>query len=154
MAPSRIAVVPAERRHINIIANRLREIDREECEAMGRSGKASLRLALDTSAKAWTAMVDGKPEAMFGVVVEDLLSRIGTPWFLGTDEVYRHGRELLMWGPGFVARMSDSRLTMRNLVSARNRRAIRLLERWGFTVDQNEVTVRGVAFRPFEKVAG
>lgn len=154
MAHSQIAVVPAERRHINIIANRMREIDREECEAMGRSGKASLRLALNTSSKAWTALVDGKPEAMFGVVVEDLLSGIGTPWFLGTDEVYRHGRELLTWGPVFLSRMSDSRLTYRNLVSSRNRRAIRLLERWGFTVDENEVTVRGVAFRSFEKAAG
>lgn len=145
--------MPAQRIHINTIANRLREIDREECEAMGRTGKASLWLALETSSKAWTAMVDGQPEAMFGVVVEDLLSGIGTPWFLGTDEVYRHGRELLMWGPGLLSRLSDSRLTLRNLVSSRNRRAIRLLERWGFTVDENEVTVRGVAFRSFEKAA-
>lgn len=151
---SRVRVVPAERRHINTIANRLREIDREECEAMGRTGKHSLRLALDVSSRSWTALVDGKPEAMFGVVAEDLMNGIGTPWFLGTDEVYRHGRELLMWGPGFVARLCDSSKTLRNLVSSRNRRAIRLLERWGFTVDQDEVIVRGVAFRRFEKVSG
>ena len=150
---SRVRVVPAERRHINTIANRMREIDREECEAMGRTGKHSLRLALDVSARCWTALVDGKPEAMFGVVVEDLMSGIGTPWFLGTDEVYRHGRELLMWGPDFVARLCDSSRHLSNLVSSRNRRAIRLLERWGFTVGEDEVIVRGVAFRRFEKVA-
>lgn len=149
---SRVAVIPAEHVHINTIANRLREIDREECTAMGRTGKQVLRLGLATSSKAWTALVDGRPEAMFGVVVEDLINGIGTPWFLGTDEVYRHGRELLMWGPGFVSRLGDSRMKLRNLVSSRNRQAIRLLQRWGFTVEEEEIMLRGVAFRHFEKV--
>lgn len=154
MADSRVSVVPAERRHINAVANRMRDIDREECEAMGRTGKQSLRIALTTSATAWTALVDGRPEAMFGLVVEDLISGIGTPWFLGTDEVYRHGRELLARGPTFISQFGDSSRHLRNVVSARNRRAIRLLQRWGFTVDEEEVTVRGVAFRRFEKVTG
>lgn len=149
---SAITVVPAERRHINTIANRMRDIDREECTAMGRTGKEALRIAQSTSSRAWTALVDGQPEAMFGVVVEDLISGKGTPWFLGTDEVYRHGRALLMWGPGFISRLSDSSRRLSNLVSVRNRRAIRLLERWGFMVDKDEVIVRGVAFRHFHKV--
>ncbi|MFC0204733.1 hypothetical protein [Novosphingobium soli] len=151
---SRVAVVPAERRHINTIANRMRAVDREECEAMGRTGKEALRLAHATSTRAWTALVDGRPEAMFGVVIEDLIGGIGTPWFLGTDEVYRHGRELMMWGPGFVSRLSDSCRRLRNVVSARNPRAIRLLERWGFEVEEDTVIVRGVEFRHFEKVRG
>lgn len=148
---SRVRVVPAEWRHINRIAGWMRGIDREECEAMGRSAKQALRTSFSTSCKSWTALVDGRPEAMFGVIIEDLLSGIATPWFLGTDEVYRHGRELLMWGPGFVSRMCDSRQRLQNLVSSRNSRAIRLLQRWGFTVDQDEVIVRGVPFRYFEK---
>ena len=151
---SRITVVPAEFRHINAIANRLRDIDRAECTAMGRTGKQALRLGLATSAKAWTAMVDDRPEAMFGVVVADMLSGVGTPWFLGTDEVYRHGRALLMWGPGFLERLGDSLPRLSNLVSSRNRRAIRLLERWGFTVEEEETMVRGEAFRRFVKVSG
>lgn len=117
---------------------------------MGRSGKASLRLALDTSSKAWTALVDGKPEAMFGVVVEDLLSGIGTPWFLGTDEVYRHGRELLAWGPVFLSRLSAG-LTLSNCVSAKNKRAIRLLEHWGFEVSSEVLSCGGVEFRRFSR---
>ena len=149
---SRIAVVPADFRHINVIANRLRDIDRLECSAMGRTAKQAMRLGLATSGKAWTALVDGKPEAMFGVVVEDLINGLGTPWFLGTDEVYRHGRELLMWGPGFVSRLGDSLRRLDNLVSARNRQAIRLLSRWGFTVEEEDIMVRGVAFRRFSKV--
>lgn len=150
---SRVRLVPAEWRHINAVAGRMRTVDAQECRAMGREPKQALRTAFMTSEKAWTAMVDGKPEAMFGVVVESLIDRVGTPWFLGTDAVYRHGRELLMHGPGILARMGDSSRALRNLVSSRNDRAIRLLRKWGFTVMDDEVTVRGVAFRHFEMVA-
>lgn len=108
---------------------------------------------MSTSSKAWTATVDGQPEAMFGLVVESALSGEGTPWFLGSEEVYRHGRALLMWGPGIVAAMRDSTPALRNLVSARNARAIRLLRRWGFTVGDEETMIRGVPFVHFEMAA-
>lgn len=121
---------------------------------MGRSAKQALRSALATSSKAWTALVDDKPEAMFGVVVESVIEGTAIPWFLGTDEVYRHGRALLMWGPGLIDRLCDSRMTLRNLVSAENTKAIRLLRRWGFTVAEEELIVRGVPFLYFEKVPG
>lgn len=120
---------------------------------MGREPKQALRAAFMTSEKAWTALVDDVPHAMFGVVVENLIDRIGTPWFLGTDEVYRHARELLMWGPGILSRMGDSSHRLVNLVSADNHRAIRLLRKWGFSVSTEEQIVRGVAFRQFERVA-
>ena len=150
----KIRLVPAQHKHIGRIARRLRDIDRRECEAMGRSGKHALRAALGTSSKAWTALVDGQPEAMFGVVVESVLDGTAVPWFLGTDEVYRHGRALLMWGPGMVDRLCDSTWTLRNLVSTENDKAIRLLRRWGFTVAEEEVFVRDVPFLYFEKVPG
>jgi len=129
----------------------MRDIDRRECEAMGRPPKAALRAGLAQSVRAWTALVDDRPEAMFGVVIESALSGAAIPWFLGTDEVYRHGRELLMWGPGMIDRLHDSRMTLRNLVSSENRRAIRLLEKWGFEVSADEQEIRGVMFREFVK---
>lgn len=149
---SRVRLVPAEWRHINRVAANMRAIDAQECRAMGREPKQALRAAFMTSEKAWTALVDGVPHAMFGVVVESLIDRIGTPWFLGTDEVYRHAREMIQWGPGILSRMGDSSRHLRNLVSTDNGRAIRLLKRWGFTVAVDEVIVRGVAFRSFERV--
>lgn len=148
-----VTLAPAEHKHIGRIARRMRAIDEEECTAMGRTAKQALRLALGTSDRAYTAMVDGQPEAMFGLVVESALTGDALPWFLGTDEVYRHGRELVRWGPSIVNSFGDSRLTLRNLVSSRNDRAIRLLRRWGFTVFDEEIAVRGVAFRKFEKRA-
>lgn len=119
---------------------------------MGRTPKQSLRSGLMVSSKAWTALVDGLPEAMFGVVVDSVLDGHGTPWFLGSDEVYRHARELLLWGPGLVARMHDSSPRLSNIVSAENGAAIRLLRRWGFTIEEGVMDVRGVPFRHFRKV--
>jgi ribosomal protein S18 acetylase RimI-like enzyme len=133
------------------IANRMRAIDRAECEAFGHTAKQALRAGLLTSAKSWTAMVDDQPEAMFGVVETSLIGRQGTVWLLGTDEVYRHGRELVMWGPGMISRLSDSRLTLRNLVSSQNTQAIRLLKRWGFEVADHEQEIGGIMFRAFVK---
>jgi len=149
---TRVRLVPAQWQHINRIASNMRAIDAEECRAMGREPKYALRAAFMTSEKAWTALVDGVPHAMFGVVVESLLDRIGTPWFLGTDEVYRHAREMIQWGPGILSRMGDSSRKLTNLVSSRNDRAIRLLRKWGFSVATDEVIVRGVAFQQFERI--
>lgn len=148
-----IRLVPAQFKHVGRIARNIREIDRVECEAFGRTPKEALRHGIINSAKVWTALVDDKPEAMFGVVVESVLTGDAVPWFLGTDEVYRHGRELLMWGPGLIDRLCDSTLTLCNLVSDQNSQAIRLLRRWGFTVGREAINVRGVDFLPFEKVA-
>ncbi|APL94085.1 hypothetical protein [Sphingobium indicum] len=145
----RVEVVTARATHIGPVATRLRNIDRIECEAMGHSPKQALRNGFLLSDRCWTALVDGRPEAMFGAVTVSALDRRKTVWFLGTDEVYRHGRLLLAWGPGLIRRAVDSRWWAGNLVSSANGKAIRLLEAWGFTVEPEEQMVNGVPFRHF-----
>jgi hypothetical protein len=120
---------------------------------MGRTPKQALRSGVLYSEKAWTALVDDKPEAMFGVVLDSALTGEATPWMLGTDEVYRHGRELLIHGPAIVALLGDSCRRMSNLVSVANGQALRLLSRWGFTVEDQEIEVGGVQFRRFVREA-
>lgn len=144
-----VEVIPARATHIGPIANRLRDIDRIECEAMGHSPKQALRQGFMLSDRCWTALVDGRPEAMFGSVTLSALDRRSTVWFLGTDEVYRHGRLLLAWGPALIRRAVDSSWHASNLVSSANGKAIRLLRAWGFTVEPEEQLVNGVPFRHF-----
>jgi ribosomal protein S18 acetylase RimI-like enzyme len=127
----------------------VRTIDRIECEAFGLGAKQALRRGLIESEFAWTALVDGKPEAMFGVVTVSAIEGLGRPWFLGTDEVYRRGRDMLRIGEQAVAAMLDSSPHLANLVSAGNGRAIRLLERWGFTVEEESQLISGTPFRAF-----
>lgn len=129
----------------------MRDIDRLECAAMGRTPKQALRAGLMVSEMCWTAKVEGRAEAMFGRVTESALGGDATVWFLGTDAVYSHGRAMLKMGRSIIDSMGDSRLTLRNLVSVRNDRAIRLLRKWGFTINPEEVDVRGMPFLRFER---
>jgi hypothetical protein len=124
-------------------------MDRVECAAFGHSPKQALRRGLIESDMAWTALVDGTPSAMFGLVTVSAIEGLGRPWFLGSDEVYRHGRTMLALGPRVLARMLDSSNHLSSLVSSANGRAIRLLERWGFTVEDDEQVVGGIPFRAF-----
>jgi GNAT superfamily N-acetyltransferase len=148
-AMSSIRLVPGDHTHVDALARRLRPIDRIECEAMGRSASQALRHGLAVSAQVWTALVDGEPHAMFGVVVESAAGGDAVPWFLGSDLVARHGRALIAQGPAILAAMHRHGIRLRNFVSSENRAAIRLLEHWGFTVEQELVVMRGIAFRRF-----
>lgn len=128
----------------------MREIDKLECWAMGRSPKEGLRLGLRTSHLCWTAMKDGWPIAMLGVASTSLMTGKGVIWLLGTDEVYRQGRALLHLGPMVFGAMLQEFRVLENVVSVQNTKAIRLLRRWGFTVDGFIEQHRGVDFVPFK----
>lgn len=131
----------------------MRACDRRETQALGRQPRDALRYGL-AAGPAFTALVAGRPEAMFGWTVTSAIDGSGVPWMLGTDEIYRHGRDLIAIGPGWLAMMFDSITHASNVVSADNARAIRLLERWGFVVEQEEIMIGGVPFRMFWKDRG
>lgn len=144
-----IRLVPGALDHVPLLAERLRAIDRIECAAMGLTGAEALTRGVLTSAVCWTALVDGEPQAMFGVVIECAAGGDGVPWFLGSDCVAAHGRALLRQGPGLIAAMHRHARTLRNYVSADNAQAIGLLEHWGFSVATAPILIRGLPFRRF-----
>jgi hypothetical protein len=148
-AMSAILLVPGHRDHVLRLAPRLRAIDRIECRAMGREPEQALYHGLAASARTWTALCEGEPHAMFGVVVESVAGRDAIPWFLGSSIVAQHGRALVEQGPAILQAMHRHGARLRNFVSSDNRQAIRLLERWGFTVEHEPVVMRSVAFRRF-----
>ena len=144
-----VEIVPATPAHIGRIATRMRADDRAECAAFGLSPRDALRRGLAESTLAWTAKVDGRPEAMFGLVVVSAIEALGRPWLLGTDAVFAHGRALLAEGPGLIAAMLDSTPRLENLVSATNTRAIALLRRWGFTLEEDRQMIGNIEFQTF-----
>lgn len=144
-----IEVVPATLTHIGPIATRMRQADVAECEAFGRSPKTALRVGLRSSTLALTAKLDGRPVAMFGVTPNSLLESNGTPWFLGTEDVYNHPRAMLRDGPHFLSRMSASFRRLENHVWVGNHRAIRMLRWWGFSVGGDAIEIGGLPFVPF-----
>ncbi len=86
---------------------------------------------------------------MLGVVSMGLLSGGGRVWMLGTDEVYRCGRDLLISGPPMFERWLETFSELSNVVAVDNRRAIRLLKKWEFQFDPDSLVYGGVEFVRF-----
>lgn len=149
---SRIRLELARTKHVGSVARRMRDVDVRECAAFGHSPKQALRESILNSERAWTAFVDGRPEAIFGVVVNSALTGAGAPWFLGTAVVWQHARALLGMGPAIIARLHDSSETLSGYVCCENAAAIRMLRRWGFDVGDDRRRIGGVPFYGFEKV--
>lgn len=144
-----IELVPASPAHVGVIANRMRAADVLECTAMGHSPKQALRSGLRTASEAWTVKHDGKPIAMFGLRVTSALGGTGVPWMLGTEEVYRHPREMIRWGEQVLGRWLDSTPTLWNYVSTGNSPAIRMLRRWGCKIGREVIMFAGTEFVTF-----
>ena len=147
-----IEIVPARFAHINSIASRMREIDSVECRVFGKRPKEALRLGLASSTIAWTALIDGRPEAMFGASTQSLIDGTGRPWMLMTDDAVKHGKSLVRLGRIYTAALHQHYATLHNWVHAHNATAIRWLARLGYAVGGVEV-IRGHPMRPFVRCA-
>lgn len=145
----RIELVPATAGHIGRIANKMRAADVLECAAMGYAPKQALRTSLAQSSQAWTAKVDGIPEAMFGLVISNALGGIGRPWMLGSDAIYRHPREMLRCGDYLLRCWLDSIRSLEGYVWTGNDRAIRMLRRWGCQIGREVIVFAEAEFVTF-----
>jgi hypothetical protein len=125
----------------------MRDADRAEVRALGHTPKQALRLALVGSSWAVTAMINGSPHGMFGVT--PVAPWKGEPWFLGTNLIYQERRAMLVLGQRAVDQMQAQFSKLGNVVSVHNERAIRLLERWGFTVGADVQVIGDLEFRQF-----
>lgn len=144
-----IELVDARLTHVGSIASRMREADRIECRALGRSPKDGLRIGLRASLHPLTVLIEGRPEAMMGVVPQSMIAGAGTIWMLGTDAIYSQGRALLRLGPLVLGWMMQDFREVSNIVSTENARAIRFMVRMGFEVGGEVATHGGVDFIPF-----
>ena len=145
------SVKPATYAEINRLASRMRAVDRREVGAIGHTPKQALVRGLKGSALSWTAWLDDRPVAMFGVAPISMSEGRGAIWLLGTDEVSLGARPFLKWGPAFVAGMQREFPRLENAVAADNRQALRLLRALGFDIKDEVVVVGGVPMRRFSR---
>lgn len=146
---SAVDVVAARLTHVGPVASRMRDADKLECAALGRTPKEALRVGLRSSLAPLTILVDGRPEAMMGVVPGSLLAGTGMIWMLGTDAMYRQPRALVARGPRVLAWLCEGLHDLSNIVSVDNARAIRFLRFLGFHVGGAVQHHGGVDFVPF-----
>lgn len=145
-----IRIVPARAAHIRTIARRMRKADADEVLASsGRSPAAAMIYSLRKSSHAWTAMIDGRPEVMFGVGDLNVLAGVGAPWLLGTEAVERHYVAFLRKSVSFRDQLLRRYPVMRNLVDDRNKASKRWLA-WLGAVFSDPIEINGYPFRLFE----
>jgi ribosomal protein S18 acetylase RimI-like enzyme len=130
----------------------MRAIDVLECSIAGHSAKQALRTGMRTSIVCWTAKIDGRPEAMFGVHTSDFLYGEGQIWLLGTDVLARNGKSLVRLGRTYTKALFDHYTLLHNRVHADNEKAIRWLARLGFVIGPVDV-IRGHPMREFSACA-
>lgn len=145
-----IRIVPAKPEHIRTIAKRMRQADRDEVHAAsGRSPGSALVYSLRKSTVAYTGLVNGRPEVMFGVGDLNILAGVGAPWLLGTDVIEKNAVAFLRLNVGFLVQLSQRYEVLRNFVDDRNAVSIRWLRWLGFKLF-DPVEMRGHQFRLFE----
>lgn len=149
---TRLSFVPALPDHVATVADRMRPADVAEVAAMsGRSPHDALAFSLSRSSFAWTAILDGQPEVMFGVGDLNVLTRSGSPWLLGTDAVEREYRMFLRQSRDWSEQLFERYDVLRNFVDDRNEVSKRWLRWLGFTLlDPIPIGVNGEMFRLFE----
>lgn len=145
-----IQIIPAQPAHIRTIARRMRQADRDEVFASsGRSPYFALSYSLRKSSHAWTGLIDGRPEVMFGIGDLNILAGVGAPWLLGTNELEANARDFLRMSRDFKDQLLRRYSILRNFVDVRNTASIRWLEWLGFSL-LDPVEMRGYQFRLFE----
>jgi len=128
----------------------MRQADRDEVMASsGSSPREALEFSLAKSSEAYTVMIGGRPEVMFGVGDLNILAGVGAPWLLGTDAVEDHAREFLRGSIEWRNQLLSRYPTLRNFVDARNTASVRWLRWLGFKLF-DPVEMGGHEFHLFE----
>ena len=127
----------------------MRAADVAECRAMADLSPIEGLWRSMVRSSAFTILVDGRPEAMFGTSALNILAGIGSVWMLGTDVIDQHPRELLRLSPEWVAKLFTRYEVLRNVVSCDNCASIRWLK-WLGAEFSEPFDIGGVPFVLFE----
>lgn len=136
------------------LAEHLREQDRFEVEAVGRSVHQAVRESVEHSKATYIACEDGVPIAVFGhAEYGSLLAPVGVPWLLGTDGVRRNRRVLQRFARQYIESLLAEYPRLMNAVHAENSVSIAWLRRLGFELHAPvRVPPHGALFHRFEMI--
>ena len=132
MIEKAIAIVPATLAHARAID--LRDGDRREIAAVGKTAEQAVADSLARSLWAESYMIGGEVAAIVGLAVPCVLGGIACPWLLTGRPVDRHTRTFLRETAKGVARMQAEYPVLLNMVHAEYRQALRWLGWLGFEI--------------------
>lgn len=147
-----VRFIPASLTHAKIIAQHMRQSDRDEIMAMsGLTPIDGLVSSILWSTRAWTALLNETPVFMCGVAASHIKDEVGQPWLLATTHAECHARYFVPLQDFYVAEMLAAHPRLANHVSAQNTTSIRWLKALGFEIGTPRPWgVAGELFHPFE----
>lgn len=144
-----VEIVPARGKHCRSIGRRMRPADVEECRIVaGFKPIEALRRSMGNS-RAFTALMDGRPEVMFGTSDINVLNGVGSVWLLGTDAVERHPRVFLEKSAEWSRKLFTRYSVLRNVVPESNTASMRWLK-WLGAEFSRRIDIGGRPFWLFE----
>lgn len=136
---------------VEFIIEGMRYHDAQEVRALGSEPYEAVIRGFQTSTRCWTCDVDGVPAVMFGVAPVSILTGLGAPWLLGTNDAKRIPRAFLEEGRAYTEHMLRLYPRLVNLVDVRNLASIRWLKRLGYKFGEAfPAGLAGEMFLPFE----
>lgn len=138
-----IEIVAASLSHVEHLVATLRPDDRRELEAFGIEPSLGLRLCIEQSAEAFTALEAGAPIACWGVVAPSIIgSAVAWPWLLTAHGVEHHKVRFFKENRRWLAAVLTRYPRLEVLVDAKYTRALTWLRRLGFTVHDGALFCR------------
>ena len=144
-----IKIVPAIEAHAIDLAPRLRRNDKWEvmCSS-GLNSLDALTQSIQFSDMCWTALLDGRPEIMWGVCKFPTNPSMGIVWLLSSEEMYRIPRRFMKETGIYLSKMLEVFDTLFNYVHIGNIKSIKWLEANGFQAVEI-IEEYGVGKQPF-----
>lgn len=138
-----IRFVKVERWHVDYVAEHMRDQDVEEARALyDLSPRQALDYSLASYGDHWTALFNGEPAAIFGVVPGTVLGTVGMLWMLGTPRLLRHSKLFAKSAKRVVDEMLERYDVLVNEAYANNTVTIRWLTWLGAKLYYNGDRVR------------
>jgi hypothetical protein len=138
---------------IEFVAANMRVDDRIEVYAShGHTPIEALTNGVSRSKLCSVALINDEPCAVFGLVVENILTGFGVPWLLGTDLIFKHRRVFIEHTRSGVDEMLQLCPRLSNWVHCDNIKSIRWLSSMGFSFSEPLPTgINGEMFMQFSR---
>jgi hypothetical protein len=136
--------------HVDDLTRHMRAADRAEIWASGHwTAEQAILLSLSVTPNPVAALADGRCMGLLGIGVSMLMSRHGSPWLLGHEELPRHAKAILRISRRYIEEAKQEYCHLYNFVDARNQAAIRWLRWLGFDILNAQPC--GIERLPFHK---
>jgi hypothetical protein len=148
-------IEPAFYRHIRVIAQHLRQADKDELSAVvTHSPEKEVFACCEASERKWIVIEsEGNlfiPIALFGVSKAKNKERVGVPWMVATDGLKRIKSFMIKNSKKYINLILSDYDELYNFVDARNVDSIKWLKRCGFKMDEAQpLGHSNVPFRKF-----